>query len=35
MKRYLMRVLHVDGEKFHILYPIVFPFPKQEDIRSH
>lgn len=30
MKRYLMRVLHVDGEKFHILYPIVFPFPKQE-----
>lgn len=28
MKRYLMRILHVDGEKFHTLYPIVFPFPQ-------
>lgn len=30
MKNYLMRLLQVDGGKFHILYPIVFPFPKQE-----
>lgn len=28
MKRYLMHILRVDGEKFHILYPIVFPFPQ-------
>ena len=30
MKEYLKRVLNVDGTKFHVLYPIVFPFPKAE-----
>lgn len=30
MKEYLKRVLKVDGTKFHVLYPIVFPFPKAE-----
>ena len=30
MKQYLKDVLNVDGSKFHVLYPVVFPGKKQE-----
>ena len=30
MKEYLKDVLNVDGSKFHVLYPVVFPGKKQE-----
>ena len=30
MKEYLQDVLQVDGRKFHVLYPVVFPGKKQE-----
>ena len=30
MKEYLQDVLKVDGEKFHVLYPVVFPGKKQQ-----
>lgn len=30
MKEYLKDVLKVDGSKFHVLYPVVFPGKKQE-----
>ena len=30
MKEYLKEVLQVDGSKFHVLYPVVFPGKKQE-----
>ena len=34
MKRYLQQVLGVDGAKYRVLYPIVFPFPQAERERG-
>lgn len=34
MKRYLQQVLDVDGAKYRVLYPIVFPFPQAERIEK-
>ena len=34
MKRYLQQVLGVDGAKYRVLYPIVFPFPQAERERE-
>ena len=34
MKRYLQQVLGVDGTKYRVLYPIVFPFPQAERERD-